>query len=188
MNQQRAVTSFCRNSKRFPRLPFITDEELSVLFGPEVARSLLEFNGLNQERRICFTCGGECCEQMRCEIFAPEFEGCPIHEYRPFLCRFHFCPQFAPEMQAQARALRDICLESASRLETAHPAYPALELNLLLYRSCQRPEDKLPEPLLELRRIMVAAETRSLSWEEARARLREKVETYRERAEDDILI
>jgi hypothetical protein len=40
---------------------------------------------------ICSSCGGECCQVIECGLYSPEFNGCPIYEFRPPACRQWFC-------------------------------------------------------------------------------------------------
>ena len=166
---------------RFPQLPFITDLEIRKLFGQEVAQALESLEGVNKEREICFTCGGKCCQQMRCEFFDSAFEECPIHEYRPVLCRFHYCEEFGEDQTSLVRELLDIFVSGVAQLEAENGAIPSIELNMLLYSECRKPEVSCPPLIDDMRHIVAAASRGEVDRGKAKIMLREEVRSYRSR-------
>ena len=94
MNTEYAVKTFLEQVKRLERLPLITDSEMRTLFGEEVAEVLDRLNRDNGEKQICQHCDNRCCQTINCEFHAPKFDQCPIHDYRPVVCRIHFCYRF----------------------------------------------------------------------------------------------
>jgi hypothetical protein len=69
--------------------PFLTDQEFTNIFGPEVVRDV---NLLQQyASSVCPSCRGKCCQMIGCELYSPRLNFCPIYEYRPLKCRLFFC-------------------------------------------------------------------------------------------------
>ena len=179
MNIEQAIENFTTNLDKFPQLPFITDLEVSEVFGQEVAQSLELLEGKNKEGGICSACGGKCCQQMGCELFDESFGKCPIHEHRPVLCRFHYCEKFGDDQKSLIRELLDIFASGVSRLEAENGAIPSIELNMLLYSACRKPEESCPRLIEDMRHIVAAAKRGEVDWEKAIMMLREKVLSYR---------
>jgi hypothetical protein len=70
---------------------FLTDGEFQGVVKQEpldATRALTEDVGVQQG---CLACGGKCCRDLGCGFFSEAFSSCPIFEYRPAKCRFHFC-------------------------------------------------------------------------------------------------
>jgi hypothetical protein len=93
------------------RLPLIAEPEMEGLFGEEVAGTLARLGRLDQQERTCLQCPSKCCNLVQCEFFIPCLDRCPIHAFRPVLCRMHFCGQFAGEDRDAVKELGDIFLE-----------------------------------------------------------------------------
>ena len=179
MNIEQAIENLTTNLDKFPQLPFVTDLEVRELFGQEVTQSLEFLEGKNKEGGICSTCGGKCCQQMGCEFFYPAFGACPIHEDRPLLCRFHYCEKFGEDQKSLICELLDIFVSGVSRLEAESGAIPSIELNMLLYSECRKPEESYPRLIGDIRHIVDAAKRGEVDREKAIVMLREEVLSYR---------
>jgi hypothetical protein len=116
---EEAVQGFLRNYESLVRLPLISDSEMSRLFGEGVASALAELGIFNQEEQLCLHCGGACCRLVRCELYLPEMGCCPLHQYRPVLCRMHFCTKYARTYPWLVKEIGDIYLESLITAEKA---------------------------------------------------------------------
>ncbi len=179
MNTERTARNLCQSLETLPCLPFVTDEELEERLELEVIQALNLLERLNQAQGICSGCGGKCCAEMGCELFSPELGGCPIADYRPLLCRFHYCEKFGPEHEGPIKRLRNLFAAAASHGEAESRVASGLELNMLLYRACRRPDDPCPHLVGNMRQIAAAARRGEMSWQEAKGKFREEVETYR---------
>ena len=179
MNTERAIENLIANLDRFPQLPFITDLELSQLFGQEVIQAIKFLEGINREHLICSACGGKCCQQMGCELFDEAFGECPVYEYRPVLCRLHYCEKFGDDQESLIRGLLDIFVRGVSRLETKHGAIPAIELNMLLYSSCRQPGEPGPPLIEDIGHIVAPLKSGEADREKVLTMLHEKIQAYR---------
>ncbi len=94
IDKQRAVDVFLTRIGGLSRLPLVTDNEIAGLYGDEVAATLAELDRANDAGRTCRDCGGKCCHACGCELYSERFDWCPIHAYRPVVCRLHFCHRF----------------------------------------------------------------------------------------------
>ncbi len=103
---ERSMQEACRSG----RVVLITGDEMGELFGQEVAASIAELDNFGREAGICASCGGACCADIGCELYVPQFGQCPIYEYRPLLCRFHFCYRFDAKSRDLVIRLRDFFL------------------------------------------------------------------------------
>jgi len=110
MDKAGAITRFLERVDRFPQVLLVTDEEIVELFGTHVAAVLSKLERHGEETRSCTECGGDCCRDIGCELYAPEFGQCPIHDVRPIVCRFHFCHRFDSARKELIVGLRDIFL------------------------------------------------------------------------------
>lgn len=126
LNLNKAVESFLLHAGELTRLPFISDSEMEMLFGPEVAASLKELERYNHSEKICLQCPGKCCTLVKCELFQPGFSLCPIHHMRPPLCRMHFCRRFVTVDNSFIQEFTDIFLESL--LEGKKKGLPRINL------------------------------------------------------------
>ena len=132
-------------AETFP-LPFLTTQEVERLFGEEVASTLRLLDSLNARKGVCSTCGGKCCHQLRCEVYAAEFGHCPIFSLRPVLCRFNFCHLFGKENSDMAKKLISVAANTLSTIEAGTPAAEALTMNVRLFRECRDDDEPCPEP------------------------------------------
>ena len=117
MNLQKAITTFIERTDHLTRLCLVTDSELLKLYGEEVIMAVSELGKFDREEGVCLRCGGQCCRDIGCELYAPQFNQCPIYEFRPIACRLHFCHLFNAADNSPAVALRDIFLGSLSAEE-----------------------------------------------------------------------
>ena len=119
MNQKKAVASFMEHVGQLSRLPLITDSEMDDLYGEEVTAAVAEMDRVNREEQICLQCQNRCCPACGCELYAPQFGQCPIHSFRPVLCRLHFCHRFNTAGRSIVIELGDIFFDSLSAAEQA---------------------------------------------------------------------
>jgi hypothetical protein len=90
----------------------ISDSEMSRLFGEEVASALAELETFNRQGQICSRCRGQCCTLVSCELYTPAFTCCPVQNFRPVLCRMHFCRRFTEIYPLLVKETGDIYLDS----------------------------------------------------------------------------
>jgi hypothetical protein len=93
-------------------LPLVSDAEMALLFGQEVAEALAELELFSRQGQICLTCRGSCCRLVSCELYWPELTCCPVQKSRPVLCRMHFCRKFTQVYPLLVKESGDIYLES----------------------------------------------------------------------------
>ena len=106
IDKQRAIDIFLTRIGGLSRLPLVTDDEIAGLYGDEVAATLAELDRANHAGRTCRDCAGKCCHACGCELYSERFDWCPIHAYRPVVCRLHFCHRFEA---AGSRAVTELC-------------------------------------------------------------------------------
>ncbi len=148
--------------------PFITDVQVGELFGHEVSQALSFLDQLGAEQGICSSCGGNCCREIKCELYAADFASCPVYDHRPLVCRFHYCQRFGAEHEPLILELRDLCVDAINALPAGSPAWHGIELNLDLYGVCRQSAGPHPELVLEMGRVVEAARRENLSLGEAR--------------------
>lgn len=119
MNKKKAIASFLEYVEQLSRLPLIADSEMHRLFGEEVAMAVAKMDRVNREEQICLLCQSRCCLACGCELYAPEFGQCPIYEFRPVLCRLHFCHRFNSAGRSVVVELGDIFFDSLLAAEQA---------------------------------------------------------------------
>lgn len=112
MDREKAISNFLERIEQLEQLPLITDLEMNWLYGEEVAAALSELESLNREKQICTECRDRCCQTCSCELYAPQFRQCPIYEFRPVVCRLHFCHRFQARGSPLIKELADIFFES----------------------------------------------------------------------------
>jgi hypothetical protein len=113
-----AVRTFMERLGELSLLPLVTDNEMGELFGKEVISALAELDRYNRQSQLCANCRNHCCLVAHCELYAPQFHQCPIHDLRPVLCRFHYCNKFQTECSSLVEEVSDIyfeCLLAADR-------------------------------------------------------------------------
>jgi len=118
IDKVKTVGLFLKNIDRLSRLPLLTDPEMDCLFGPDVKAAIAVLDDYNRSKQLCAHCSKRCCLVARCELYAPEFNACPIHEIRPLVCRMHFCQQFQADCKSLIDQVSDIffdCLLTADR-------------------------------------------------------------------------
>ena len=108
LDEIRATATFLDRVGRFAQVALLTDAEVGELFGPETAAAMAALDAHGRESSLCASCGGECCREIGCEVYSPLFEQCPIHDWRPLLCRFHFCHRFDRAGKSLVIALRNV--------------------------------------------------------------------------------
>jgi hypothetical protein len=117
MDTEAVVASYLR-ARCAGQHALMTDEDVAELLGGEVGAAIARLDGVGRERRLCANCGGTCCSEIGCELFAPQLGRCPIHAYRPMACRLHFCALFGAEQRATIVELRDVftgCVDALER-------------------------------------------------------------------------
>ena len=119
MKKEKAVVSFLEHVEQLSRLPLITDSETVELYGEEVAAAVAAMDQVNREGQICLNCQSRCCPACGCELYAPQFGQCPIYDFRPVLCRLHFCHRFSTAGRSIVVELGDIFFDSLSAGEQA---------------------------------------------------------------------
>jgi hypothetical protein len=112
LDVKRAVFTFLRRFEGLSCLPFISDAEMPQLFGEEVNAALTELGNFNQREQLCQYCSSRCCLLVHCEIYSADFNRCPVHSFRPALCRMHFCKKYTQTYPLLVKGLGDIYLES----------------------------------------------------------------------------
>lgn len=117
MNKEKAIRSFLAHVEQLRRLPLITGSEMTDLFGEEVTGALAELDYHNQKERVCLDCKNRCCQTIDCEFYAQQFSRCPIHDFRPVLCRLHFCHRFHISGNSLIEELGNIFLDSLLAVE-----------------------------------------------------------------------
>jgi hypothetical protein len=163
MDKGKAISNFLSRVDQFGQLLLVTDREVEKLFGEEVVAVLEELDHLNQEGGVCSSCGGDCCRDMGCELYAPMFKRCPIYDLRPIICRLHFCHRFDAEGKSLVIELRDIffgCFRAVDFWDSANlrsldvpplsGASPELTAALLPTMAAVRQGSLDPEPAAEL--------------------------------------
>ena len=83
-----------------------------------MSEALAKLNRYNREKQICSQCQKRCCQASGCELYAPQFSQCPIQDFRPVVCRLHFCHSFHIQGNSLVEELSDIffdCLLAADR-------------------------------------------------------------------------
>ena len=119
MNKKKAVACFLEYVEQLSCLPLITDLEMYELYGEEVSNAVAEMDRVNQEERFCLHCQSRCCLACGCELYAPQFDQCPIFNFRPVLCRLHYCHRFNTAGRSIAVELGDIFFDSLLAAEQA---------------------------------------------------------------------
>ncbi|RLC91140.1 MAG: hypothetical protein DRI39_10720 [Chloroflexi bacterium] len=123
MDKGKAIGTFLAHVDRHGQLLLLTDAEMEELFGREVASILAELERFSQEENVCSGCGGDCCRDIGCELYAPGFDRCPIYQVRPIVCRLHFCHRFDGAYKSMVIELRDIFLGCFRAVELWNGAY-----------------------------------------------------------------
>jgi hypothetical protein len=112
LNIDVAIRHFLENVEGLARLPLLTDVEMEMLLGPEVARGSAVMAHLNLEKNICGGCEKRCCPMVKCELYDTRFSLCPIFDYRPLICRMHYCDRFVVSDKSFIQEFADIYLNA----------------------------------------------------------------------------
>ncbi len=117
MDKARAINTFLERVDRFSQIALITDKEMENIFGEEVTMVLTQMEHFMTENRTCSDCGGVCCRDIGCELYAAQFGRCPIYEYRPIACRMHFCHRLDDPYRPLIIELRDVFVGCHSAMD-----------------------------------------------------------------------
>lgn len=166
---QKKPNRLSQKASELSELPFVTDAQIQEFFGQRVSQALSFLDRFSAEQGICSSCGGRCCQEIKCELYLEDFQGCPIYDRRPLICRFHYCQRFGDEHKPLILGLCDSCVDVINGLPAGSPAWRGIELNLDLYGVCQRPENPPPKLVLEMRKVMEATRLKRLGLAEARS-------------------
>jgi len=90
------------------RLPFITDDEMELLFGEDIFSVLTRLSRYDVEKRLCVNCVKRCCLVVHCELYDTQFPECPIFNLRPVVCRLHYCHLFQKDCGQMVEEVSDI--------------------------------------------------------------------------------
>jgi hypothetical protein len=112
LDVKKALKRFQSQFESLLRLPFIADDEMIQLFGEEVNSGLEELTSLEHQKGYCRDCRSRCCRLVDCELYSEALTTCPIHSFRPILCRMHFCNRFTFESSPLVKELGDLFLDS----------------------------------------------------------------------------
>ena len=112
LNMDKAVSRFVNNIEELTRLPLISDDDMLLVWGEDIAESIAELSRFNQQESICQSCKKSCCPLVHCELYFAGFSECPIFPFRPAICRMHFCERFAVSDISFVREFADIYLNS----------------------------------------------------------------------------
>jgi hypothetical protein len=93
-------------------LPFVTDAEMVQLFGEDVLEANRDMSQYNSEKNICGDCTKRCCPMVRCELYDTRFSQCPVHNWRPLICRMHYCEKYIVGDGSFIREFADIYINS----------------------------------------------------------------------------
>ncbi len=118
IDKQRAIDVFLTRIGGLSRLPLVTDDEIAGLYGDEVTATLAELDRANDAGRTCRDCAGKCCHTCGCELYSERFDWCPIHAYRPVVCRLHFCHRFEVAGSRAVTELSDVFFDSLLAAES----------------------------------------------------------------------
>jgi hypothetical protein len=108
----KAIRHFLQNVESLTRLPLITDEETEQLLGSEVMQACAVMSQINRQKNLCGACQKRCCPMVKCELYDARFSQCPILEFRPLICRMHYCDQFIQIDKSFIREFADIYLNA----------------------------------------------------------------------------
>jgi len=119
MDKNNAVRIFLERVEQVSRLPLITDAEMESLYGEEVTAALVYLTRVEEREGFCRNCQSRCCPAVRCELYAPQFDQCPIYDLRPPVCRLHYCHRFFANDDSLLKDLSDVFLDSLLAIEQA---------------------------------------------------------------------
>lgn len=94
--------------------------------------ALAELKAYDALHHVCAECVDKCCRLVSCEFYEPNFPACTIHDFRPVICRLHFCHRFGSENKELIKALGDMFmsgLESAEKIDAIARFYDSPPLS-----------------------------------------------------------
>jgi hypothetical protein len=112
LNMDKAINRFLASVEGLSRLPFMTDSDMLLVYGEEVMESSAEMARYNYEAGLCSKCPKRCCPMVHCELYDASFSRCPVYDYRPAICRMHFCEKFSVGDSSFVREFADIYINS----------------------------------------------------------------------------
>jgi hypothetical protein len=118
LDKDKAIETFLARVEQLTHLPFITDDEISALYGEEMMAVLRRLDRINEENQFCQDCQSRCCPVVRCEFYAPQFLQCPIFKLRPPICRLHYCHQFFAGEETLLKDMSDIFFDSLIKADS----------------------------------------------------------------------
>lgn len=172
MDKPKAVSSFLAHIEDLSRLPLVTDDEMRQLYGDEVMAALAEMERFEHESHVCAQCRGRCCSAVRCELYAPRFGRCPIHDFRPIICRLHFCDRFPIAASPLMRELDDIFFEGLLAAQDA-------DIQQAHFVDCPPFTRIAPDIIAMISPLVEAVRNGSLPPEGAEKLIHERAEGYR---------
>jgi len=113
---RKEVNLFLSGCNHLVRLPLISDAETESLFSGEFRQLVQKIKEYDRDQGICAACAGRCCATIRCELYDPAFDLCPIFNLRPLLCRLHFCNKF-DVYREDVKFIGDVFLEGLLEME-----------------------------------------------------------------------
>jgi hypothetical protein len=126
LDVNKAVQTFLSRFESLSSLPFISDSEMEQLFGEEVCSGLMALDSFNRQKQICRDCANKCCRLVDCELYLENLTRCPVHTFRPVLCRMHYCHKYTLEYPYLVKELGDIFLDSLLAAQKVHGKKAAL--------------------------------------------------------------
>ncbi|MBI2851804.1 MAG: hypothetical protein HYX84_01695 [Chloroflexi bacterium] len=172
MDKQKAISSFLSHLQVLSRLPLITGEEMAELYGEEVVAALGEMERYDREAQVCADCERRCCPAVRCELYAPQFARCPIHDFRPVICRLHFCNSFPITASPLIHELDDIFFESLLAAQRS-------DIEQARFFDCPPFTRIAPDFIVRLSPLVEGVRNGSLSPDEGERLILREVERYR---------
>jgi hypothetical protein len=112
INLDAAVRRFLQNVDSLTRLPLISDADYLLLLGPGVVEASAVMSRINGAKNLCADCPKRCCPLVKCELYDTRFSRCPIFEYRPLVCRMHYCDRFVQEDRSFIGEFADVYLNA----------------------------------------------------------------------------
>lgn len=116
LEREKTIRRYLNNLEKLRRLPLITDAEMTDLFGQEVQDCIAKLSGYDTDNGRCHDYQKRCCLVAGCELYDAKFDRCPIYEYRPVVCRLHYCHLFQKEQGLLVEELSNVffdCLLAA---------------------------------------------------------------------------
>lgn len=168
LDNTRAIKAFLDHFEGLSCLPFVTDTEMELLYGAEVAAALQDLDRWNRQEGICRGCAVRCCLLVKCELYDKDLNLCPVQSLRPPLCRMHFCGLFSRKYPLLVKGLGDIFLDS--QLAAARMNNAAVKM-----LDCPPLEPAAPDLIKALVSLLDQVKEGRLDESEARELIRERI-------------